>query len=95
MTYIRLSIVKPRRGEEQRVEEMMTRLTKLAMEGEGCLESYVLRPHDDSGEVARITIYTDERAAEALANTQSILSVRSELHLASEPGHVERAFFTI
>ena len=95
MPYIRLSIAKPRRGEEARLEDVMRKLSDLSASQEGCVESYVLRPHDDSGEIARIAVYSDEVTAEHLANSQSFLSLRSELHLIAEPGQVERAFFSI
>ncbi len=95
MPYIRLSIAKPRRGEEARLEEVMRKLSDLSASQEGCIESYVLRPHDDSGDVARIAIYNDETTAEQAANSQSFLALRSELHLVAEPGQVERAFFSI
>jgi quinol monooxygenase YgiN len=95
MPYIRLSIAKPRRGEEQRLEELMRKLATLAAEQDGCLESYLMRPHDDSGEIARIVIYKDESSAEHAANNQSVMAVRSEMHLLTEPGHIERAFFSI
>lgn len=95
MPYIRLSIAKPRRGEEARLEEVMRKLSDLSASQDGCLESFVLRPHDDSGDVARIAIYSDEVTAEHIANTQSFLALRSELHLLAEPGQVERAFFSI
>lgn len=95
MPYIRLSVCRPRRGEEQNLEEMMRKLADLSREQEGCLETFVLRPHDDSGEIARIAIYRDEASAEHAANTETFMALRSEIHLASEPGHVERAFFSI
>lgn len=95
MTYIRLSIVHPRRGEGKRVEELMRKLAQAVAESEGCRESYVLRPGDESGELARIAIYDDEANAERAANNQHIMSLRSELHLFTEAGHVERAFFSI
>lgn len=95
MAYIRLSIARPLHGQERRLEDVMRRIAAAVAETDGCLESYVLRPHDDSGEVARIGIYKDEDAAERAANTDSIMALRSELHLVSEPGHVERAFFTV
>ncbi|MFN0094886.1 MAG: antibiotic biosynthesis monooxygenase [Dehalococcoidia bacterium] len=94
MAYVRLSIAKPRRGEEQRVSEMMHRLADLASAQAGCVASYVLQPHDDSGEIARIAIYESEAAAENLANSTSVMALRSELHLAIEAGHTERAFFS-
>lgn len=95
MTYIRISIARPRRGEEGRLEELMRKLALVAGEQEGCTASYVLRPHDDSGEIARIAIYNDEHSAEGAANNQSVMSLRSEIHLVTEPGHTERAFFSV
>lgn len=95
MPYIRLSIARPRRGEEARLEELMRKLNDLSASVPGCIQSYILKPNDDSGEIARIAIYENEEAAESVANTQSFMAIRSELHLASEPGHVERAFFSI
>lgn len=95
MPYIRLSIAKPRRGEEARLEEVMRKLSELSSAQDGCVESYVLRPHDDSGDIARIAVYTNETTAEHAANSQPFLALRSELHLVAEPGQVERAFFSI
>ena len=95
MAYIRLSINRPRRGEEQRMEDLLRKLTLLTSGQEGCTDTYLLRPHDDSGEIARIAIYNDEASAEHAANSQSVMALRSEIHLLAEPGHVERAFFSI
>ncbi len=95
MTYIRLSIVRPRRGEEKRVEELIRKLAEALAGTEGCLESYVLRPDDESGELARIAIYENEGVAEKAANSQHIMALRSELHLSAEPQQVERAFFSV
>jgi quinol monooxygenase YgiN len=94
MPYIRLSIAKPRRGQEARLEELMRKLDATLKSQPGVITSYVLKPHDDSGEIARIAVYENEHVAEAAANNQSVMAIRSEIHLASEPGHVERAFFT-
>lgn len=95
MPYIRLSVARPRRGQEQLLEELMRKLAGLTAEQQGCIQSWVLRPHDESGEIARISIYSDEDAAEHSANNQSVMALRSEMHLLMEPGHVERAFFSI
>jgi quinol monooxygenase YgiN len=95
MPYVRLSVVTPRRGEEQHLEDLMRKLARLAGEQEGCIDSYLLRPHDDSGQIARIVIYKDEASAEHSANNQSVMAVRSEMHLLAEPGQIERAFFSI
>lgn len=61
----------------------------------GCLQSLVLKPHDDSGEIARISMYDSEESAASIANNPRFMSLRAEVHLASEAGHAERAFFSI
>lgn len=94
MPYIRLSIMKPRRGEEARVEELLRKLDAAVSQQPGCQVTYVMRPHDESGEIARLAIYDSEDAAERAANDTHIMALRSELHLLVEPGHAERAFFT-
>ncbi len=95
MPYIRLSVAKPRRGEEARLEELLRKLNELSDGQDGCINSWVLKPHDNSGEIARIAIYESEEAAESAAKNQSFMAIRSEIHLATEPGHIERAFFSI
>jgi hypothetical protein len=55
----------------------------------------VLRPHDSSGEIARIAVYESEQIAESAANSTSFMALRSEIHLIAEPGHTERAFFSV
>lgn len=94
MPYVRLSIVKPRPGQSAHVQDLMQKLNEFSLTHSGCESSMVLKPHDNSGEIARITIYDNEITAEQIANTDHVLALRSELHLASEPGHVERAFFS-
>jgi quinol monooxygenase YgiN len=95
MPYIRVSIAKPRKGEEARMEELMRKLRDLSAAQPDCLESWVLKPLDDSGEIARITVYKDEHAAESAANSATMMALRSELHLVTEAGHTERAFFSV
>lgn len=95
MAYIRLSVVKPRPGHEERAVELLRALSAATANSPGWEANYVLRPHDESGEIARISIYNDESSAEREAATPSVLSLRSELLLVIEPGHRERAFFSV
>lgn len=95
MPYVRLSIATPRRGDEDRLAGIMQQLAEAAASHPGCLQSYVMRPHDESGEIARLAVYADEHAAESTANSEHMLALRSQMHLLCEPGHVERAFFTV
>lgn len=94
MPYVRLSIVKPRPGQSARIQELMEKLNEYSLSQPGCEASMVLKPHDNSGEIARISIYDNELSAEHIANSDHVMALRSELHLAAEPGHVERAFFS-
>ena len=95
MTYVRLSIARPRRGSEQRFAEVMQRLAEVTADQPGCVASYIMKPEEDNGEIARLTFYEDEHKADQAAQTPTIMSLRSELHLLSEEGHIERAFNTI
>ena len=97
MTYIRLSVARPRTGETAKhLEDLFRELAQLTSGEDGSLQSYLLRPHDDSGEIARIAIYSDEKAAERAASGESVMALRSQMDLIIEPrSHQERAFFTI
>ena len=95
MPYIRLSIAHALPGQEKRFEEVMSKLAAWSKEQPGCLEAYLLKPHDNSGELARISIYTDESVAEKIAMSDHFMALRSELQLAAGSDHVERAFFTV
>jgi quinol monooxygenase YgiN len=93
MAYIRISIARPRPGQEKRLAELQQSIADFVSKQPGCERSYVMRPQDNSGEVARITIWDNESQAEAVANSDHMLSLRSELNLAAaEGGHTERAF---
>lgn len=94
MPYVRISIAKPRPGQDARVQELMRKINDFAAQAPGCREVFLLRPHDNSGEIARMAIYEDEHSAEAAASSQTVMALRSELHLHVEAGHIERAFFT-
>ncbi|MGH2608199.1 MAG: antibiotic biosynthesis monooxygenase [Tepidiformaceae bacterium] len=95
MAYVRLSIARPRRGEEARFEQVMRRLTEVTAQQPGCTAAYIMKPDDGSGEIARISFYDDSQNADTAAQGATIMALRSELHLLSEAGHVERGFSTL
>lgn len=94
MAYVRISIVRPHRGQAERVERLMRDLASVGKH-EGCIQSMLLKADDGTGELARVAIYTDVHASAAAANDTHIMSIRSELHLHIEPGHIERSFDTM
>ena len=93
MAYVRLSMVHPRHGEEERVMQTMKSLAEAVLGKEGCLSSYVAKAKD-GGDVARISTFTDEAAADTTANDAHVMALRSELNMAVDT-HIERAFETI
>ena len=72
----------------------MQALAAAALKHPGCTSSMVVKARDAGGDVARITMYVDEAAADATANDNHIMALRSELHLASET-QMERSFDTV
>lgn len=93
MPYIRISIARPRPGEEHRFEEVEAQIVDFISKQPGCEQSYLLRPHDESGELARITLWDSEESAENAAKTDTLMALRSELNRLCVAGsHTERAF---
>lgn len=75
--------------------EILKALSAATENSPGWQANYVVRPHDESGDIARISVYDDEASAEREAATPTVLALRSELHLVVEPGHRERGFFSV
>ena len=95
MAYVRLSVVRPRPGREDEALRILHSLSAATEGSPGWVAGYVLKPDDDSGELARISIYEQESDAEREAASDKVLALRSELHMVIEPGHRERGLFTI
>jgi quinol monooxygenase YgiN len=95
MAYVRLTLVQPRAGERDRVEEFLRRLSVLTATQDGCIESYLLHPQPESDEIGRIAIYEDAAAADRAANSDPIMALRSQMDLYVDArSHLERAFTT-
>jgi quinol monooxygenase YgiN len=94
MLYIRISMMMPEKGKREEVKRLNQEISAFNRGQEGCRDSFVISAADNSGELGRLSIWDSKEAAEAAANHQHSLSRRSELHLAIQPGHAERSFFT-
>lgn len=79
MPYIRLTLVRPRpeRMEEVRrhYEELVAHVAKLP----GFVAGWVVVPHDDSGEIGRMTMWSSQEEANRAANDPHALSLHAEL----------------
>jgi quinol monooxygenase YgiN len=94
MFYIRVSLMMPEKGRRAEVRQLNQELAAFYRTQEGCRDSFVISAADNSGELGRLSVWDSEEAAERAANDQHSMSLRSELHLAIQPGHSERSFLT-
>lgn len=94
MFYIRVSLMHARPGKEQQVAVAMDDLVTFYMKQPGYIVGYKLSAADEVGDVGRITVWESEAAAEAAAQTNHVMSKRSELMPLIEAGsHGERSFW--
>jgi quinol monooxygenase YgiN len=92
--YIRISLMMPEKGKRDEVRRLNQEISAFNRGLEGCRDSFVISAADNSGELGRVSVWESKEAAEGAANDQHHMSLRSELHLAIQPGHSERSFFT-
>jgi hypothetical protein len=95
MSYIRISLMKPAQGREEEVKRLNQEISALNLTQEECRYSSVISATDGSGELGRLSVWESKEAAEGVANLQRSMSLRSQLHLAIQPEHAERSFFTL
>ncbi len=91
--YVRLSLVIARPGEEERVSRIVDDLLEYFVTQPGFVRGYKLvREHPDP-RMGRLTVWRSEQDADHAAQTQHVLSVRSELMLlVEEDFHIERSY---
>ncbi|MCH7811082.1 MAG: antibiotic biosynthesis monooxygenase [Chloroflexi bacterium] len=91
--YVRLSLMNPKRGQDERVSQIMDDLLEFFITQPGYVRGYRLLSGDQQQRVGRITVWESESAADRAANTQHSLSARSELlPIIEEDSHVERSY---
>ena len=91
--YIRLSLAEPRRGEEERVSQIQDDLLEFFSTQPGFVRGYKLLTGDPQSRCGRLTVWKSEEDRDQAANTQHVLSTRSELMgLVVEDSHAERSY---
>lgn len=91
--YVRLSLMNPRPGKADLVSALMDNLLEYFATQTGYAHGYSLVSGDPQDRVGRVTLWDSEEAADAAANTQHVLSIRSELlSLIDANSHVERSY---
>ena len=91
--YVRLSLMNPREGEDKLVAGLMDNLLEYFSTQPGYVRGYALLDGDPRGRVGRITMWESEEQADQAANTQHVLTVRSEImQRIEEDSHIERSY---
>lgn len=95
MPYVRISLMRPKRGQEHRLTELIDQLVAYYGQQPGFIRGYRLNalPGDTSGRLGRIGVWESAAAAERAAGTDHDLALRSEVNMVVEDGsHEELAF---
>ena len=91
--YVRLSLMNPRPGEDERVSQIQDDLLDFFSSQPGYVRGYKVLSGDPQGRCGRLTVWKSEHEADNAANTQHVLAVRSRLlQLIEEDSHVERSY---
>ena len=87
VVYVRLSLVKPRAGNEQRVAKMEADLIRYLAGRPGYLHGYQITGGDSiEGRIGRLTLWRSDQDADHAAQTDHVLAIRSELMMLVEDG---------
>lgn len=92
MPIVRLSIMKPLPRMKNTVEELLGELEKVASASEGFIQGFWGSATDRSGELCRIALWETREHADKAVTQEHGMAVRSQIHAAIQPGHIERVF---
>ncbi len=93
MPFVRISIVRAQRGQEQHARELIDSLVDYYARQPGHVAGYRLEHNDGSNRFGRIGIWEREEDAERAAVTERDLALRSELNrIVDEETHQEYSF---
>src|SRR3972149_2974021 len=94
--YVRLSLMAPRPGMQERLLELDRKLIEWLQGQPGFVRGFLIVDGDPEGRVGHITIYDSAYNADQVAQTQHVLSVRSELMLlAQEDSQIELSWMGV
>ncbi len=91
--YVRLSLMKPKAGNRDRVLELQEQLLKSLPGQPGFVSGYLIVEGDPQGRIGHLNVYQTEQDADQVAQSQRVLSLRSELiPLVEEDSHAEHSY---
>jgi hypothetical protein len=91
VVYVRLSMATPRAGHEDDVARMDDELMRFFAKQPGYLHGYRITGGDAiAGRIGRLSLWRSEHDADAAAQTEHVLAIRSELLLViADERHIE------
>ena len=93
MRYMRISLSIPRPGDEQEVARLTDQLLSEYAKQPGFVSGYKVRAVDGTGQIGRVTVWESSEHADATAQLDRVLALRSELQpLIQEDSHIEPSF---
>ena len=91
--FVRLSLMDPRPGERERVIKIHEELVKWLPGRPGFVRGYVITSGDPADRVGHMNVWASMHDADQAAQSQHVLSLRSELMLLIEEGsHAEHSY---
>ncbi len=91
MAYVRISLMQSKPGRQAEVKQLMDELADFFAKQPGFVDGYGL--HSSDALVGRVTVWDSESAADAAAQSNHVLAVRSRLNTDVLDGsHQEHAF---
>ena len=94
MLFIRMSLMTAKHGHEDAVAAIMDDLVTFYSQQPGYIVGYKLKSADDVGDIGRVTVWKSGEDADSTAQTNHVMSRRSDLMPLIEDGsHVERSFY--
>jgi quinol monooxygenase YgiN len=91
--FVRVSLMIPKPGMEGQVLELHRNLVAWLKGQPGFVRGYVITGGDPEGRIGHLNVYRSEHDADHVAQSQHVLSVRSELlPLIDEDSHAERSW---
>ncbi len=94
MPYVRISLMIPKARQGTLAGQLLDAVSHHCEGQPGFIRGYRLEPSDNSGLIGRVTIWTDEHSADAVAQTDRMLALRSALNeVVRKTSHQEHGFW--
>tara|TARA_B100000029_G_scaffold512416_1_gene609026 strand:+ start:19862 stop:20146 length:285 start_codon:yes stop_codon:yes gene_type:complete len=92
MAYVRMSIAVPNAGKSLEAVQLMHELNKQIAATNECVNTFVIKPQDEDGEVIRVAVFRDFDSYENERYVESIDLFSNEMNRCFVKNREEKAF---